>query len=48
MEFASLTEGNCFSSTAYTYTWDSANSICLKCGTTFTNNTNNQNNNSDN
>ncbi|CAK70007.1 unnamed protein product (macronuclear) [Paramecium tetraurelia] len=48
MEFPSLIEPNCFSATAYTYTWDSANSKCLKCGSTFTNNSNNHTNNSDN
>ncbi|CAD8160435.1 unnamed protein product [Paramecium octaurelia] len=48
MEFASLIQSNCFQATAYTYTWDSVNSKCLKCGTTFTNNTNNQSNNSNN
>ncbi|CAD8167505.1 unnamed protein product [Paramecium octaurelia] len=32
-KLSSLGASNCFSGTAYTYTWDSANSVCLKCGT---------------
>ncbi|CAD8069691.1 unnamed protein product [Paramecium primaurelia] len=44
---SSLGAQTCFQSTAYTYTWDSANSFCLQCGTIYTN-TNNQTNNSNN
>ncbi|CAD8073156.1 unnamed protein product [Paramecium sonneborni] len=43
----SLTASSCFQSTAYTYTWDSANAVCLQCGKTFTN-SNNQTNSSNN
>ncbi|CAD8063273.1 unnamed protein product [Paramecium primaurelia] len=39
-----LGPSNCFSATAYTYTWDSVKSVCLQCGTQYQNDTEEENN----